>query len=87
MEEKKYTDDGFLIVAETGECPHWEKDSFPCYVGVSKDCFFCKYSDFRTPEFIRKTEETHTKSKLHSICRNEKNKKIIQKNIMEEKPK
>lgn len=75
MNEKKYTDDGYLIVAETDRCPLWEKDTVPCRLGRTKVCFFCKYADFRTEETIRRAEEMPRGTKLYSVCRNEENKK------------
>ena len=74
MEEKKYTTDGFLIVSENQTCPLWEKDTKPCRSGFTRACFFCKFSDFRTEEFIRRAEEMPRGEILHSVCRNEKNK-------------
>ena len=76
MAEKKFTNDGFLIVAETDSCPFWEQDLIPCDTVRNSDCFFCKYADFRTQEFRRKAETVSTTGKLYSVCRNEKNKKM-----------
>ena len=73
--EKKYTEDGYRIVSETDQCPLWEKDTVPCRSGYTKACFFCRFADFRTEEFIRRAEDTSPGEKLYSICRNEKNKK------------
>ena len=73
MDKKTYTDEGFLIVAETDSCPFWEKDLIPCDTIRNKDCFFCKHADFRTQEFRRKAEETPKTGKLYSFCKNEKN--------------
>ena len=78
MEEKKYNDDGYLIVAETDKCPLWEKDTIPCMAGWDRDCFFCRYSDFRTKEFIDKLENVPKTGEWCSICRNEKNRKLRQ---------
>lgn len=75
MEDKKYTDDGYLIVSETDKCPLWEKDTVPCRSGRTNACFFCKYADFRTEEFIRRAEEMPRGEKLYSVCRNTGNKK------------
>ena len=72
--KKAYTNDGFLIVAETDSCPLWEKDNIPCDTVRNSDCFFCKYADFRTQEFRRKTEEIVSTGKLYSVCRNLENK-------------
>ena len=75
MNEKKYTDDGFLIVSESYTCPLWEKDVKPCRSGWTRACFFCKFADFRTAEFIRRAEELTPGEKLYSVCHNENNKK------------
>ena len=74
-ERKKYTDDGYLIVPESHTCPLWEKDTKPCRVGWTRACFFCRYADFRTEEFIRRAEESPRGTKLYSVCHNEKNRK------------
>ena len=73
MDEKKYTDDGHLIVAEGNTCPLWEKDTKPCRSGWTRACFFCRFADFRTEETIRRTEEMPCGTMLHSVCHNEKN--------------
>ena len=73
MTEKKYTDDGYLIVTETDKCLLWEKTTLSCSMGCTNDCFYCKYSDFRTPEFIAKVENVPRTGKWHSVCHNEKN--------------
>ena len=75
MIDKKYTEDGYLIVAETDKCPLWEKDIVPCRSGYTKACFFCKFADFRTEETIRCTEEMPRGTKLYTVCQNEKNRK------------
>ena len=74
LNEKKYTNDGFLVVSESHTCPLWEKDTKPCRSGWTRACFFCKYADFRTEETIRRTEEMPRGTKLYSVCLNEKNK-------------
>ena len=73
MNEKKYTKDGYLIVSEMDTCPLWEKDTSPCRCGCNDHCFFCRFSNFRTEEFIRKAEEMPRGEPLYSVCRNEKN--------------
>ena len=78
MEEKKYAEDGYLIVSESDRCSLWEKDTIPCRSGYTKACFFCRYADFRTPESIRRAEEMPRGRKLVSVCQNEKNKKTNQ---------
>ena len=75
MEEKKYTEDDYLVVLESQTCPLWEKDTIPCYSGRTHACFFCKFADFRTEEFIRLAREMPSGTKLYSVCKNEKNKK------------
>ena len=79
MGEKKYTEEGYLVVAETDKCPLWEKDIVPCRSGYTKACFFCKFADFRTEEFRIRAEEMPRGEKLHSVCKNEKNKKSASK--------
>lgn len=74
MDKKTYTNDGFLIISEIDSCPFWEKDPIPCGTVRNKDCFFCKFADFRTQEFRRKIEQTNNTGKLYSVCKNEKNK-------------
>ena len=75
MQEKKYTEDGYLIVSESDRCPLWEKTTGPCRGFCSTDCYFCKFADFRTPEFIRKAENAAHTEKWYSICRNEENRR------------
>ena len=74
MDKKAYTSEGFLIVTETDSCPLWEKDPIPCGTICSKDCFFCKFSDFRTKEFRIKAEQMSNTGLLYSVCKNENNK-------------
>ena len=75
MGEKKYTEEGYLVVAETDKCLLWEIDTKPCRSGWSPACFFCRYADFRTEETIRRTEEMPRGTKLYTVCQNEKNRK------------
>ena len=75
MEEKKYTEDGYLVVSESQTCPLWEKDTIPCSTGRTRACFFCRFTDFRTEKTIRRAEEMPRGEPLHSVCRNEKNKR------------
>ena len=77
MNEKKYTEDGYLIVSESDKCPLWEKDTVPCCFGHINDCFFCKFSEFRTAEYIRKVENVPKIGRWYSVCHNEKNKKSV----------
>ena len=74
-EEKRYTEGGYLIVSEGFTCPLWEKDTRPCRSGWTKACFFCRFSDFRTEETIRRAEEMPQGTKLYSVCQNEQNKR------------
>lgn len=78
MEEKRYTADGNLIVAEGDTCPLWEKDTKPCRIGWTSACFFCRFADFRTEETIRRAEGMPSGTKLYSVCQNEKNKTDVQ---------
>ena len=75
MDEKRYTDDGYLIVPEGYACPLWAKDTKPCRSGWTPGCFFCRFADFRTEEFIRRAEEMPRGTKLYSVCQNENNRK------------
>ena len=75
MKEKSYTEDGYLIVSETDQCPLWEKDTVPCRSGYTKACFFCRFAEFRTEAFIRRAKEIPPGEKLYSPCRNATNKK------------
>ena len=75
MNENKYTEDGYLIVSEDHTCMLWEKDTRPCRSGWTHACFFCKFADFRTDEFIRRAEEMPRGTKLYSLCQNAANKK------------
>jgi hypothetical protein len=73
-EEKRYTNDGCLIVSELGRCPFFEKDEAARRCN-SEDCFYCKFSDFRKREYIERIESESRKGVLYSVCHNEKNKK------------
>lgn len=74
MDEKKYNEDGYLIVSESSKCPLWEKITDRCSSGWIEDCFFCKHSDFRKQEYIQQVERSGQKGVLYSVCHNEKNK-------------
>lgn len=76
-EEKRYTDDGCLIVSELGRCPFFEKDASSARICGSNDCYFCKYSDFRKREYIERIECKAHSGVLYSICHNEHNRKIL----------
>ena len=75
MGEKKYTEEGYLVVAETDKCPLWELGSESRTYPSTTDCYYCKFADFRTEEFRIRAEEMPRGEKLHSVCKNEKNKK------------
>ena len=77
MAEKKYSDDGCLIVSELEWCPLFEKDASVGRLCSGEDCFFCKYSDFRKREYIERMEAEIPNGVLYSVCHNEKNKLIV----------
>ena len=74
MAEKRYTEDGWLIVSELGCCQYFEKDKSATRACSSEDCFFCKFSDFRKHEFVEQVEREARKGILYSVCHNVKNK-------------
>ena len=74
MDDKKYTEDGGLIVSELSCCPHFEKDR-ASPKSCSKDCYFCKFSDFRKWHYIESVESEARTGVLYSVCHNENNKK------------
>ena len=76
--EKRFTEDGWLIVSELHWCQHFEKEKSATHACRSEDCFFCKFSDFRKPEYIEQVESEARKGVLYSICHNEKNRKLLQ---------
>lgn len=56
MNEKKYTEDGDLIVSEFDKCPLWEKSTQPCSLFCSVDCFFANLqisAQWSSPEKLR----------------------------------
>ena len=75
MGEKKYTEEGYLVVAETDKCLLWELGSESRTYPSTTDCYYCKFADFRTEETIRRTEEMPRGTKLYTVCQNENNKK------------
>ena len=75
-DEKRYTDDGCLVVSELSRCPLFEKDEFSAQLCCGEDCFFCKFSDFRKREYIERVETEARRGILYSVCHNEKNKKL-----------
>ena len=74
MEEKKYTEDGYPIVSELSCCPYFEKDQY-APKSCSKDCYFCKFSEFRKREYIERVESEMQVGVLYSVCHNENNKR------------
>ena len=72
--EKKYTEDGFLIVSELSKCDLFEKDP-TAPESCNKDCFYCRFSDFRKPDYIDALKITSQDKVLFSVCHNENNKK------------
>ena len=80
MEEKQYTDDGVLVVTETDTCQLWEQGEQSNQILPLHDCFFCKYSDFRTIEFIQKVENVPKTGKWQSPCHNPENKRADNQN-------
>lgn len=73
MEEKKYTENGCLIVSELSCCPYFEKHRL-APKSYSADCYFCEFSDFRKREYIERIESETQVGVLYSVCHNEKNK-------------
>ena len=51
LDQKKYTEDGFLFVSELERCPYFEKSPSTYQVCGNEDCFYCKFSDFRKREY------------------------------------
>ena len=77
FKEKRYANDGCLIVSELGHCVYFEKDVSVTASGCSNDCFFCKFSDFRKREYIDRVESEARRGILYSVCHNEKNKLLL----------
>ena len=75
MAEKRYAEDGFLIVSELQRCQFFEKDLSAYRFCGSDDCYFCKFSDFRKKEYIERIESELKQGVLYSVCHNEKNRK------------
>ena len=75
MAEKRYADDGYLIVSELDRCPFFAKDGSAAGLCSSDDCFFCRFSDFRKRDYIEKVKSEARKGVLYSVCHNEKNRK------------
>jgi hypothetical protein len=75
VNEKKYNENGYLIISEMDTCPFWEKDTVPSIFGCTQDCFYCRFTDFRTEKTITRAQQVPRGSKLYSICQNEKNRR------------
>ena len=75
MGEKKYTEEGYLVVADTDKCLLWELGSESRTYPSTTDCYYCKFADFRTEEFRIRAEEMPRGEKLYSVCRNANNRK------------
>ena len=73
-DERRYTDEGLLIVSELNGCQFFERNESSPKL-CSKDCFFCKHSEFRRREYIERIEGEAPQGILFSVCHNEKNKK------------
>ena len=73
--EKKYANNGCLIVSELSSCSLFEKD-LTSPKSCREDCFFCRFSDFRKLDYIETLRCDSPKAVLYSICHNENNKKI-----------
>ena len=75
VNEKKYDEDGYLIISETDSCSLWEKDTIPSAFVCTKDCFYCAFSNFRQDEYMQSLGDKEKGEKLYSICHNEVNRK------------
>ena len=71
--EDKYTKDGWLIVSELGKCPFFEKNPMVCS-SYSRDCYFCRFSDLRRPDYIESVRSNSGRGELYGVCYNENNK-------------
>ena len=71
MNEKKYDEDGYLIISETDSCSLWEKDTIPSAFVCTKDCFYCAFSNFRQDEYMQSLGDKEKGEKLYSVCHNE----------------
>ena len=73
-DEKRYTDEGLLIVSELERCEFFEKDA-SAPKACSCDCFYCKFSNFRSREYIEQVQNEEQNGVLFGVCHNENNKK------------
>jgi len=76
-----YSAEGYRIVSEVDHCPFWEKDTVPGYGSGAKDCFFCRYADFRKERYMTRMQGQFAKKPLYSICHHEKNRKQREKSV------
>ena len=79
LDEKKYDSNGYLIVSELSRCDLFERD-LAAPKSCSEDCFFCKFSDFRKPDYIESLKIKSPNGVLYSACHNEKNKNKSENN-------
>ena len=75
-EEKKYDNNGCLVVSELSSCAFFERD-LASPRSCTEDCFFCKFSDFRKLDYIESLKIKSPNGILYSACHNEKNKKTL----------
>lgn len=75
MKDKKYDDNGYLVVSEIDSCSLWKKDANPCYGSCENDCFYCAFSNFRQDDYVQNVAGKATTEPLYSICKNEKNRR------------
>ena len=77
MTDKQYSANGYLVVSELSCCPLFEKDKSAPKI-CDRDCYFCKFSDFRKREYIERVETEARGGVLYSVCHNERNKSTEQ---------
>ena len=75
MIDQKYTENGYLVVAETDKCPLWELGSESRTYPSTTDCYYCKFADYRTEEVKTRAKEMPRGEKRHSVFKDKKNKK------------
>ena len=80
--KERYSAEGYRIVSEIDHCSFWEKDSIPCYGNCARDCFFCRYADFRKEQFMERASGGAKEEPLYSVCRNEKNRKQRENSVI-----
>ena len=74
--DKKYNSEGWLIISELSYCPNFDNGKMG-QASCLRDCFFCKFSDFRKREYIEQLETESRDGILFSVCHNEKNRKSV----------